>query len=169
MSRLYKNILIPITFKTIIFLTFTLLLLNIIMITACGSDEQVVPVYQPVAAPPEEVMVEQLLSDYLTDEVAADAKYDGKRLLFINIEVEKIIAYWPTSADDPIIYIVNNSIEFRPRYFVDTVYVREGFVVDIVGEVRGLFGIEDRYLVMENCWVKIVEGDIGGAYENPDY
>lgn len=44
---------------------------------------------------------------------------------------------------------------------------REGFVVDIVGEVRSLFGIKHNYLIMEKCWISIVEGDIGG--DIPDW
>ncbi|MFC1866432.1 hypothetical protein ACFLYB_06970 [Chloroflexota bacterium] len=148
--------------KKIVVIALVTILSGLIVLTGCQSDGQTTPVYLPVAAPPVEVSIDQLLSDYMLDEVAADTKYRDKRLLFTNVKVEKIIVYYPTTADDPIIYIRNNSFEFRPRYFQDTVSVRSGFVVDIVGEARGLFGVGGQYLIVDNCWVKIIE-DGGGA------
>lgn len=66
----------------------------------------------------------------MTDEVAANAKYKGKRLSFSNVEVEEINRIVLDSANAPNNNIVNNSVEFRPRYNTDTVLVREGFVVN---------------------------------------
>ena len=67
--------------------------------------------------------------------------------------------------DIPIIHIVSNGIEFKPKYNMDTSSIREGFVVDIIGEVLGCFGLENRYLVVEDCWVKIIEGDAGSTFD----
>jgi len=153
--------------------TIAILAVGLIGFGGCAGNAEnalVIPEFEEPEPPPIEVTIDQLYEEYMTDEAAANAKYKGKRLLFTNVEVEEINTFFPDSAQDPIIYIVNHSVEFRPRYWIDTVLVREGFVVDIVGEVRGVFGLENYYLVVENCWVKIVEGDIGmGEVGNPDY
>ena len=99
----------------------------------------------------------------MTDKVIGDTKYKGKRLSFSNVEVEEINRIVLDSANAPNNYIVNNSVEFKPRYNIDTILVREGFVVNIVGEVRGLFGTKHNYLNVERCWISIVEGDIGAC------
>lgn len=142
----------------------------LVTIVACSSEGASVPIYQPVtAAPPEDVTVDQLLSDYLADKDEAEAKYKDKRIMFTGVEVEKITQVYQDSANNPYIYIVNKNVEFRPRYNIDTALVREGFVVDIVGEVRGFFGVDSRYFIVEDCWVNIVEGDIGAELVLDDY
>ena len=66
----------------------------------------------------------------MTDKVIGDTKYKGKRLSFSNVEVEEINKIVLDSANATNNNIVNNSVEFRPRYNIDTVLVREGFVVN---------------------------------------
>lgn len=154
--------------------TIAILAVGLIGFGGCAGNGEaiaVIPEFEEPEAPPIEVTIDQLYEEYMTDEAAANAKYKGKRLLFTNVEVEEINSISVDSANPPINYIVNHSVEFRPRYTKYTALVREGFVVDIVGEVRGVFGMEHYYLVVENCWINIVEGDIGtGAdYEDPDY
>ncbi|MFC1865524.1 hypothetical protein ACFLYB_02275 [Chloroflexota bacterium] len=152
-------------YKQIVVTATVITLSGLFVLTGCQSDEPVIPVYHAVGAPPVEVTIEQLLSDYTSDEVAADIKYKGKRLLFSDVEVESLTIIFIDSANDPILYIVNSDIEFRPKYDIDTTFVREGFVVDMIGEVYGWFGLVDRYLVVENCWVKIIEGDAGSVLD----
>ena len=151
--------------KQIVVTATVIILAALFVLTGCQSDEPVIPVYHAVGAPPVEVTIEQLLSDYTSDEAAADIKYGGKRLLFTNVEVQSLNIIFIDSANDPIIHIVNSDIEFRPRFDIDTTFVREGFIVDIIGEVFGWFGVVDRYLVVEDCWVKIIEGDAGSAFD----
>ena len=147
-----------------IVVTATVIILSALFVsTGCQSDEQITPVYVPVAAPPVEAILEQVLSDYISDEVAADIKYGGERLLFVNLEVEKIKVNLMDDYDTPVVRIVCNGVEFRPKFDIDTTFVRKGFVVDIIGEVYGWFGAVDRYLVVENCWIKIIEGDAGST------
>jgi hypothetical protein len=132
------------------------------LIIGCQSDQsvdEISPIYIPIAEPPIEAKLDQVLSDYISDEVAADNKYGGKRLLFINLEVDKLKLNLMDDYDIPVVRIVSNGVEFKPKFDIDTTFVREGFVVDIIGEVSGWFGAASRYLVVENCWVKIIEGD----------
>ena len=151
--------------KQIVVTATVIILSALFILTGCRNGEPVIPVYHAVGAPPVEATIEQLLSDYTSDEAAADIKYGGKRLLFSNVEVESLTILFQDSANDPIIYIVSGDIEFRPKFHLDTTFVREGFVVDIIGEVYGWFGVVDRYLVVEDCWVKIIEGDAGSTLD----
>ena len=151
--------------KQIVVTTTVIIMSGFFILSGCQSDEQITPIYVPVASPPVEVTIDQLLSDYLSDEVATDAKYKDKRLLFTNVEVEKLEISFENDCDIPIIHIVSNGVEFRPKFDIGTTFVREGFVVDIIGEVLGCFGLENRYLVVEDCWVKIIEGDAGSTFD----
>ncbi|MFC1865570.1 hypothetical protein ACFLYB_02510 [Chloroflexota bacterium] len=145
-----------------IVVTATIIILSALFVsTGCQTDEQITPVYVPVAAPPVEATIDQVLSDYTSDEVAADIKYGGKRLLFTNLEITKVNVNLIEDYSIPIVHIVSNGVEFRPKFDIDTNFVREGFIVDIIGEVYGWYGVVDRYLVVENCWVKIIEGEAG--------
>lgn len=144
-----------------------LVISSLIIITSCGVDEQTTPVYTPIADPPIEVTIEQLLAGYLDNDLA---QYEDKKLLFSGVVVEGINTVSIDSANASTIYPVNNIIEFRPRYRTDTRLVREGYVIDIVGVFRGVFGMTNPYIVVDDCWIKIIEGDLGvGDYEDPDY
>ena len=140
--------------------------------TVCSNNDEnktVIPSFTDPGPPPIEITANQLFDEYITDEAAANAKYKGKRLSFINLKVEKINSVFVDSANPSIIYPVSNSVEFRPRFSVDSAWVRQDYVVDIVGEVRGLFGMTERFLVVDDCWIKIIEGEIGVEYVDPDY
>lgn len=162
------------TFKIVgLFLvTITICTVGLISLVGCTGEaesSEVIPEFTELGPPPIEVSTNQLYAEYITDEAAANAKYEGQRLAFTNLKAEAIKSVFVDSANASIIYVVNNSVEFRPRYNVDSAWVRQGYVVDIVGEVRGLFGMTKRFLVVEDCWIRIVEGEIGIEYVDPDY
>ena len=105
--------------------TATAIILSaLFVLTGCQSDEQITPVYVPVAAPPVETTLDQVLSDYASDEVAADIKYGGKRLLFTNLEIDKVNVNLIEDYSIPIVHIVSNGVEFRPKFDIDTSFVR---------------------------------------------
>ena len=155
-------------FNKIVITITVIILLALFVLTGCQSKEQIVPVYKPIEAPPLEVTLDQVKSDYISDEAAANIKYGGKRLLFSNIEVESIKVNNMDDYDIPIVHIRNNGVEFKPKFESDTTFIREGFIVDIIGEVDGLFGVANRYLVVKDCWVKVIEGDAGLASDLED-
>jgi len=134
------------------------MLSSLIVLTGCERYELFVPEYRHFVPPVEEVTMEQLLYDYTEDEVAADAKYEDKRFLYTGVEVEELNVIIFDPASSPNIDIINNSIEFRPKYNIGTALVSEGFVVDIVGEVQSVIGAVNSYLIVEDCWISIVEG-----------
>jgi hypothetical protein len=136
-------------------------------ITACSSSGESIPVYQPIANPPEELTIEQLINSYFENDLM---KYENKQLLFSGVVVENINTVFIDSANASTIYPVNNIVEFRPRFRTDTALVREGYVIDVVGELRGVFGVMNPYIIIDDCWIKIIEGDLSvGDYEDPDY
>ncbi|UCE97767.1 MAG: hypothetical protein JSV74_00050 [Dehalococcoidia bacterium] len=156
---------VKIGFKAIIGIFFIFLIST--GIAACSSSGESIPVYQPIADPPEEVTIEQLLNSYSENDLV---KYENKKLLFSGVIVEDINTVFIDSANASTIYPVNNIVEFRPRYRTDTALVREGYIIDVVGELRGVFGVMNPYIIIDDCWIKIIEGDLNvGQYEDPDY
>jgi hypothetical protein len=146
-----------------------ILVISLVVLSGCAGNDSAVltfPAFEAPLPPPVEVTVDQLYQEYMTDETAAKAKYKGKRLLFTNVEVEEINRISVNSATPPINYIVNHSVEFLPRYATDFDYILVGFVVDIVGDCQGLSW--GRVLI-NDCWINIVEGDIEADYGEPAY
>lgn len=143
---------------------------GLISFGACAGNTQITPIaprFQNLETPPIEVTIEQLYQEYITDEAAASAKYEGKRLLFANVEVEEINSIAADTGDGPGVDIVSGFVEFRARYWIDVANITRGFVVDIVGTPKGLFGIGQQYLVVGDCRIFIIEGDAGADYESP--
>jgi hypothetical protein len=146
-------------FKQIVFFTSILLLPILIVLNACKNSEQDVPAYQPIdLSPSPELTIEQLVSDYMTDEVAADAKYKGKRFQFTDVVVEEvsnnILDHRAGMGSD--ICMISGSVQFVPRYPTGCDHITDGFVVEIVGECRGIFF--DKVYVRD-CWIGVIEGD----------
>ncbi len=131
--------------------------------TGCSrNSELAAPEFtEPDTAAVIEITPAQLYAEYTADEAAATARYKGKRLSFIGVTAEKVINefYDPRAT---LLYVLVDSVKFRPTYAAYIDDVREGFVLDIAGEVTGLiFGS----LFIHNCWIQIVEGDAGGPVE----
>ena len=150
-------------------LVSTLILTGLIVLTGCTRQELFIPEYYHLNPPPEEVTITQLLSDYLDNEITADAKYKGKRLLFNEVEVELVDGLW--------VYIGLGEWIFEKAFFYSGsvkffLYgddydimqnIEEGYVLNIVGECQGLFyKAYDKkpYVIVDNCWVDNVSGNL---------
>ena len=133
----------------------TLMMLGVF---GCSNDNNVTtPATIEYNAPPEEADIDRVYADYMTNKSAADHMYKGKRFLFSGVRVEEVESYSqnPRVIDN---YIMYGSIKFRARYAEYLDGYKEGFVVDIVGEVQSLsFG---DILIIKDCWFSVVEGDI---------
>ncbi len=133
------------------------LIFSMASIAGCtGGSEFAAPKFFELDSAVIEVTPEQLYAEYIADETAASAKYKGKRLSFIGVTAEKIVnefyVYPPPGTSD--LYVMVGSFKFRPVYEAYVDDVREGFVLDIVGEVMGLiYGS----LYINDCWIQIVE------------
>jgi len=141
----------------------------LILTSSCAVNTQYIPVYKPLAEPPVKIAVEQLLSDYFTDVNSADAKYKGVRFLFSDIKVEALSITVVDSASDPNISIINYYIEFRLKYEESLPTIKEGYILDIIGNVKGLFDMGNPHVIVEDCWISIVEGDTEGDINDWEY
>jgi hypothetical protein len=86
----------------------------------------------------------------------AKEKYEGKRFLFEGLEVDRV-----ENSDKSI--MVGN-VKLKPRYEIDLDQIFPGFIIDVAGVPQSLF--LDRILIVNDCWVFIVEG---GEYELPPF
>lgn len=128
-----------------------------------GNYEDITPpIILSIQPPPIEVTVEQLSSDYTSDEAAADAKYKGKRLLFTEVEVEEVFGRDYTDNHGHITfvqeYFMTGPIKFKLRDFGIMQNIEEDYVLNVVGECRGLL---QGFVYIEDCWVESVVGDLG--------
>jgi hypothetical protein len=141
-----------------IFFILILVLSSVIVITGCTNNEVFVPDYTSVAPPPDEVAIEQLLSDYAIDQVTADKKYKGKTFIFTGIVVEEVGNNVTNHRADPSsdIFIISGLARFTPRYITAFDHIGEDFVVDIIGECKGW---QFSRVLITDCWVGVVKGD----------
>lgn len=152
-------------FNKIVSTTLILLLSSLIVLTGCARYELFVPEYQRFSPPPDEITIERLLSDYMTDQVAADAKYKGERLLFSEVEVEQVlgddvfieIGLWEREIFVKTFFVIG-SVKFGLRDSVIMQNIEERFVLNVVGECRGLL---EGFVYIEDCWVESIVGDLG--------
>jgi len=122
---------------------------------------------------PLEVTIDQIYAEYMADEAAAEDKYKGERLLFYGITVEEVGSY--IDPDEGLFmyntYIIVDSVKFFPKYTDYLDNVRDGFVVDIVGECRGLLwpiNSMEPLLSINDCWINTIEGEVIEDWY-PDY
>lgn len=131
---------------------------SLFVLVGCAGNEVFTPQYTQIALPPDEVAIDKLLSDYTTDEAAADAKYKGNTFVFTGIKVEEVGNNVTNHRADPAsdIFIISGLARFTPRYTTDFDHIADGFVVDIIGECQGW---QFSRVLITDCWVGVVEGD----------
>jgi len=130
--------------------------------TSGGGSHVTVPEFEGIGPPPIEVTVDQLISDYMSNEAAADSKYCEKRLLFAEVEVEEVFGRDYTDNHGQITYVQEyfmvGAIKFKLRDFGIMQNIEKGFVLNLVGECRGLL---KGFVYIEDCWVESIVGDLG--------
>ena len=131
---------------------------------SCGNAV-VIPEYEGIGPPPIEVTVDQLFSEYMTDETSADAKYKGERLLFYEVEVERVLGeegYFAVGFGEEWIFVkdffVSGSVKFGLRDDGIMQNIEERFVLNVVGECYGLL---EGFVYIEDCWVESIVGSLG--------
>ncbi|MFC1865640.1 hypothetical protein ACFLYB_02875 [Chloroflexota bacterium] len=130
-----------------------------------AEDDIFAPKFEELMAPPIEVSIDQIYAEYIADEAAADARYKGKRLLFYGVTVEEVSSIINVGNNEVFVYnshIITDSVKFTPRYTVDLDNARVGFIVDVVGECRGLTWpiFREPLVLIGDCWINIIEGEI---------
>ena len=149
----------------------SIILTTVVGIGGCkGNDEEVVviPEFQGIGPPPLEVTISQVYADYLTNEEDADAKYSKEKLLFSEVEVEEIFGNYFQMGDalgaGELSYVKLSfnagtaKFKLREEYFGVMQNIEEGYVLNIIGQSRGL---QEGLLLIDDCWVESVIGDLG--------
>lgn len=161
--------------KQIVVIATVFILSYLIVLTGCQNDDQVTPVYIAIGAAPVEVTIDQIYADYMADEAAADTKYKGEMLLFYGVTVEKVNSIINWGNNEVFMYnshFITGGVKFNPKYTVYLDNVWDGFVVDIVGECKGLIwpiNSMEPLLQISDCWINIVEGDSGTTFQEEYY
>jgi len=161
--------------KQIVVFSTVIILSGLFIMAGCQNKGQDTPVYIPIESLPLEITIDQLYADYMADEAAADDKYKGERLLFYGITVEKVNSVINWGNNEVFMYnshFITGSVKFNPKYTVYLDNVWDGFVVDIVGECKGLIlpiNSVEPLLQISDCWINIVEGDSGTTFQEEYY
>lgn len=148
---------------------------SLVVLSGCAKSQAIVaqPFLQTSRPQPIELTVDQLYSEYMADEAAADAKYKGKRLQFTNVVVETIHGHFSTGEawindlrDNPEgvmdYFLVAGSVRFEAQYPHTIREVLEGTVIDIEGDVQGIS--KDGLIIVSNCWLNIITGGAVPGY-----
>ena len=109
----------------------------------------------PATTPPSEPVVidgEQLYREFKEDPEAAEAKYKGKTYLFKNVSIDDMVPLYKGTGTDW--YARGGNVKFKPQYLINLEKVKIGVVVDVVGEVYGLFY---DLLVIQNCDYTVID------------
>ncbi|MDD2251637.1 MAG: hypothetical protein PHQ10_01560 [Dehalococcoidales bacterium] len=105
---------------------------------------------------PEVVDGEQLYREFKEDPEAAAAKYTGRTFKFENIRISDMVPLYKGTGTDW--YARGGNVKFKPQYLSNLEEVKIGVIVDVVGEVYGLFY---DLLVIENCWYTVIDDTDG--------
>lgn len=162
-----KNTRLYLYFLTAIFIIISCT----VAFSGCTSGEGstiTVPEFEVIGPPPVEVTIEQLYTDYVANEAAANAKYKEEKLLFYRIEVEEVVGNYFQMAEAlgvgdysyVKLYFINGAMKFKLRenYFGIMQNIEEGYILNIIGECEGL---REGFIIIDDCWVESVVGDLG--------
>jgi hypothetical protein len=147
------------------------LLINLASLAGCAASAFTPPRFEEPLSLPPEITVDQLYSEYSADEAAADAKYNGEKLLLYEVVVEevKIKAY----IIDSEVGIFNvGIIEFESGGVGFTVYdatkwnIETGFILNIEGICLGI-SLMEKIPTIQVSYIESIKGDIGGGGSGP--
>ena len=147
-------------FRYIFIVTLCILLGSLISVTGCNNTESniVLADYEEISQkPPIELTIGQLYEDYITDPIAADDEYKGKRLCFYEVKVEEVVSFGATGKQ----YFITGDVKFILRSTSKMQNVEQSYVLNLVGECRGIDNTPSKVVTIKDCWVESVIGDLG--------
>lgn len=111
-----------------------------------------------------EVSVGELNSLYMADEATADAMFRGKRLILYEVPVEEVEETLQIDRHGDIVvskeYFTFGGIRFYPNDLAKMQQVEVGFVLNVVGDCRG---VHMGSVIIDNSWLEGVGVDLGGG------
>lgn len=148
-----------------------LLSISLVGLAGCTASSFTPPQFEESLSLPPEITVDQLYSEYCADEAAADAKYNGEKLLFYEVVVEevKIKAYIIDSEvgifNVGIIEFVSGGVGFTVRDATKW-NIEVGFILNIEGICLGI-SLMDKRPTIRVSYIESIKGDIGGGGGGP--
>ena len=143
-------------FKYIFIVTLCILLTSLISVTGCTNTESNIAIvdYEELSLkPPIELTIGQLYEDYMTDPIAANDKYKGKRLVFYEVEVEEVVGYLQCFITDNVKFVLRSVSKMQK--------VEPGNVLNLVGECIGFENTPTEVIAIEDCWAEGVNCNLG--------
>ena len=130
------------------------LLVGLTAIIGCSRSNLFMPEYTHFEPAPIMVTSDQLYKDYLLDEKAAEAKYQGKQIWIIEARVDNYIEsesgsyltikWFYKEIEDheelvvEILNLASNTLQLESQYSNGFRDIGDGFLVEVVGECQGI-------------------------------
>ena len=114
-----------------------IVLLVSVGVVGCNNPTCPLPAFQEG---PGIIALDQLLQDYQADPQRAATIYEGNIYLFPEVLVDQIFNLRTLQTEEYLkgeMFVSHGKMKFFPKYIYDLDHIASGFVVDIVGEVRG--------------------------------
>ncbi len=127
-----------------------------LILSGCARESFAAPPASYVAHIPV-VDIYQLQLDYSINPAAADTLYHGKRFYFGEVRAEQVSSIFDVHSSEN--YILVNNVKFKPQASADMKGIIQGTAFEVVGDV---LGVESNYVIVGNCWFRIVSG--GGIF-----
>ncbi|MDD5122937.1 MAG: hypothetical protein PHX97_06115 [Dehalococcoidales bacterium] len=134
--------------------------------SGCSQNTLTPPPATTITETPIEVDPLELYEEYLADPESTKEKYQGKKLFFPHVEVEKMS--FLGEPPDPEKFVQMGNVKFRVRYHSQLNNIREGegYIVEATGT---LWGMQWTYLIIEDCWLKVIYPPGGATDLPPEY
>ncbi|MDD4322139.1 MAG: hypothetical protein RBS96_04515 [Dehalococcoidales bacterium] len=143
-----------------------ILVLVIMPASSCSQNTLTPPPATTITETPIEVDPLELYEEYLADPESTKEKYQGKKLFFPHVEVEKMS--FLGEPPDPEKFVQMGNVKFRVRYHSQLNNIREGegYIVEATGT---LWGMQWTYLIIEDCWLRVIYPPGGATDLPPEY
>lgn len=153
------------TFPIAVVATVAFILVSV-SASGCSQNTLTPPPASTITETPIEVDPIELYEEYLADPEGTKEKYQGKKLFFPHVEVEKMSFLGEPA--DPDKFVQMGNVKFRVRYpsQLNSIREGEGYIVEVTGT---LWGMQWAYLIIEDCWLRVIYPPGGATDLPPEY
>jgi hypothetical protein len=145
-------------------ITAVLMALLLTVAGCSNASEFTPPSASTIDDAPVELTAGQLWEEFQADPAGTKAKYAGKKLHFARVNVETMSFLGEPPDTD--LFVQEGLVKFRIAVPAHLQPVREGYVVEIVGE---LWDMQYAYLIVRDCWLRVVDPPGGDPNPPPEY
>ena len=114
-----------------------------------------------VGPAPLEVNPNDIYDAYMQDSHAADRQFKNRRIFLPSVEVTGVTRYYTVSSGETQSFassFTSGNIKFKLSNPYIMQSIEEGYILDIVGECRGMTG---DCLFIVDCWAGSIVGELG--------